>query len=118
MTLMLGATAPATSAATAALTVRVDCYSNPEKTVVRNNTSSTITIRTVGSIYQPYSSEPFSVGYRLAAGKSVTFYTGNGASASSSRTLTRRYIYNNDVGTSEGARVRASNGKTYVDRCG
>jgi hypothetical protein len=100
------------------VTVTVNCYSNPERTVVRNNRSMTVLLRTVGSIYRPYSSEPYYVAYRLAPGRTVTFYTGYAARVSHPRTLTRRYIYNNTVGRSEGARVVLGSGRAYVDRCG
>ena len=104
-----------TDAATAALTVTVDCFSSRERTTIRNNRSTTVTIKTVGSLYKPRSNEPFSVSRKLAAGKSVSFYTGSGASASSSYTLTRQNIYNNDIAT-EGAKVTSSVG-TFSKRC-
>jgi len=107
--------APTVEAATPALTITLDCYSSRERTTIRNNRSSTVTIKTVGSLYKPYSNEPFSVNRKLAAGKSVTYYTGSGASYSSSFTLTRRNIYNNSV-SSEGARVTSSVG-TFTKRC-
>jgi len=116
--LLSGNVAGVAEAAKPAIKVTVYCYSNPERVVIRNNRSKALTIRNVGSIYQPYSSEPFYVRYRLGAGKTVTFKSGYGASASSSKTLTRQYIFNNDVGSREGARVRLSNGVAYVDRCG
>jgi hypothetical protein len=109
--------APA-DAATPALRVTVYCYSNPERTVVENNRSYAITIARVGSIYQPRSGEPYAVWYRLGAGKTVTFYSGYGASAGHPRTLTRQYIFNNDVGALEGARVTRPNGVRHTDRCG
>lgn len=102
-------------AATPALTVTLDCYSSRERTTIRNNKSVTVTIRTIGSLYKPYSNEPFTVNRKLAAGKSVTFYTGSGASYSSATTLTRRNIYNNTVST-EGGRVTSSAG-SFSKRC-
>ena len=107
----------AVEAATPALKVTVNCYSNPERTVVHNNRSKAITIKTVGSIYRPYSNEPISVYKRLAPGATVTFYSGYGASSSNPRTLTRQYIFNNEVGSAEGARVKDTAGNTYTDRC-
>jgi hypothetical protein len=107
--------APTAHAATPALTITLDCYSSRERTTIHNNRATTVTIRTVGSLYKPYSNEPFSVYRKLAAGKSVTYYTGSGASYSSSFTLTRRNIYNNTV-YSEGARVTSSVG-TFTKRC-
>lgn len=108
-------TASSVQASTPALTITLDCYSSRERTTIRNNRSTTVTVRTVGSLYKPYSNEPFSVNRRLAAGKSVTYYTGSGASYSSSFTLTRRNIYNNTA-SGEGARVTSSVG-TFTKRC-
>jgi hypothetical protein len=34
------------------------------------------------------------------------------------KVLTRQYIYNNDVGRREGARVTTASGARFVDRCG
>ena len=104
-------------AATPAVTVTTGCYTNPETTRVKNNRSTAITLRTVGSIYQPRTNEPFAVNRTLAAGATVTFRTGYAASSTSALTLTRQYIYENNVGTSEGARVATSVG-TFADRCG
>ena len=67
-----------------------------------------------GSVYQPRSNKPFRVGVKLGAGRSVTFESGYDAN---SRVLTRQYIYNNDVGSKEGARVSTSVGR-FTDRCG
>jgi hypothetical protein len=100
------------------LRVVVDCYSNPEIVRVTNVGSSSITIKKVGSIYQPYSDEPFSKTRTLDPGATIRFYSGNGASSSNSNTLTRRYIFNNEVGSDEGARVKTSTGVRYKDRCG
>ena len=104
-------------AATPAVTVTTGCYTNPETTRVKNNRTVAITVRTVGSIYQPRSNEPFYVNRTLAAGAAVTFRTGYAASSTSALTLTRQYIYENNVGTSEGAKVATSVG-TFYDRCG
>jgi hypothetical protein len=98
-----------------ALTVTVACEATPERTRVKNNRNRTITIKAVGSIYRPYSYEPFRVDRRLGGGKSVTFESGSGANRNK---LTGSYIYNNDVGSKEGARVVRSSGARFVDRCG
>ncbi|HET7271783.1 MAG TPA: hypothetical protein VFI90_11930, partial [Rubrobacter sp.] len=71
------------------------------------------TIRSVGSIYQPRSNEPFHVSRNLGRGKPITFES---AYAANHNTLTRQYIYNSDVGSKEGARVVTSAG-IFVDRC-
>ena len=98
-----------------ALTVSVACEATPERTRVKNNRNTAITIKTVGSIYRPYSYEPFRVDRRLGGGKSVTFESGSGANRNK---LTGSFIYNNDVGSKEGARVIRSTGTRFVDRCG
>jgi hypothetical protein len=98
-----------------ALTVSVACKATPEKTHVKNNRNRAITIKTVGSIYQPYSEEPFRVDRRLGAGNSIYFESGSGANHN---VLTHKYIYNNAVGSKEGARVVTKSGSRFVDRCG
>ena len=102
-------------ARTPALTVTVACKATPETTRVKNNRNRAITIKTVGSIYQPYSYEPFRVDRRLGGGNSVTFESGSGANHNK---LTGSYIYNNDVGGKEGARVVTKSGTRFVDHCG
>jgi hypothetical protein len=102
-------------ASTPALTVTVACKATPEVTRVKNNRSRAITIKTVGSIYQPYSYEPFRVDRRLGGGNSIYFESGSGADHNK---LTGSYIYNNDVGSKEGARIVTTSGNRFVDRCG
>src|SRR5215203_6677624 len=98
-----------------ALTVSVACKATPEVTRVKNNRNRSTTIKTVGSIYQPYSYEPFRVDRRLGGGRSITFESGSGANQNK---LTGSYIYNNDVGSKEGARIVTNTGARFVDRCG
>jgi vacuolar-type H+-ATPase subunit B/Vma2 len=69
----------------------------------------------VRSLYRPYDYEPFRVDRRLGGGKSVTFESGSGANHNK---LTGSFIYNNDVGEEEGARVVSGSGARFVDRCG
>jgi hypothetical protein len=107
--------APNTDAATRALVITLDCDASRERTTIRNTRSMTVTIRTIGSLYRPYGNEPFTVNRKLAAGRTATFFTGRGAPASSSTTLTRRNIYKNDVST-EGVRVTSSAG-SFTKRC-
>ncbi len=101
-------------AATPAVKVTVSCKSAPEVTRVTNNRSKTVTIRTVGSIYRPYSYEPISVNRTLGGGRTISFESGSGANTNK---LTGNYIYNNDVGSKEGAKVSTSVGG-FSDRCG
>jgi hypothetical protein len=98
-----------------ALTVTVACKATPERTHIKNNHNRAITIKTVGSIYQPYSYEPFQVNRKLGGGNSVTFESGSGANQNK---LTGSFIYNNDVGSKEGARIVTGSGALFVDRCG
>ena len=102
-------------AVTPALTVTVACKTNPEVTRVENNRNRKITIKKVGSIYQPRSNEPFTVNRTLRAGRAIRFESGYDADQN---VLTRQYIYNNDVGSQEGARVTTASGARFVDRCG
>jgi hypothetical protein len=97
------------------LTVTVACKATPERTHVKNNRKRAITIKKVGSIYRPYSYEPFMVNRRLGGGKSVTFESGSGANQNK---LTGSFIYNNDVASKEGARIVTRLGARFVDRCG
>jgi hypothetical protein len=50
----------------------------------------------------------------LKPGKAITFESGSNADGSNE--LTTAYIYDNDAGSSEGARVKTSVG-TFIDRC-
>ncbi len=102
-------------ARTPALTVSVACEASPEVTRVKNNRNRSITIKSVGSIYQPYSYEPVRVERTLGGGKTITFESGSGANTNK---LTGNYIYNNDVGSKEGARVVTQSGTRFLDRCG
>jgi len=104
-----------TAGAATGLTVTVDCFSSRERVTIKNTRSATVTIKTVGSLYKPRSNEPFRVNRKLAAGKTVSYYSGRGASASSAYTLTRQSIFNNDV-AAEGVRVTSSVG-TFSKRC-
>jgi len=95
--------------AASAVEVIVKCDSDPEKTRVMNNTNRIITIRTVGSIYRPYTyDEPFVVSRKLRPDRAITFQSGSKAKGRNE--LTTAYIYNSYVGSREGARVKTSLG--------
>ncbi len=99
------------------VTISLNCTSDPELTGIKNaNPNASVVIKTVGSIYQPRTNEPFYVSKTLAIGGGITYKTGNAAIAGASTTLTRSPIYQNDVGSQEGARVVTSAG-TVVKRC-
>lgn len=97
----------------AGVKVSVACKTAPEKTRVENRTNHAIKVRKVGSTHQPRSNEPFKVGVRVRRGQTVTFESGYDANRS---TLTRQYIYDNEVGRREGTRVSTSAGR-ITDRC-
>ena len=111
---LLGATPAAATTSTAAVSVRItlSCYSNPERTTVKNTGTVAFKITRVGSTYQPYSYEPFHVSKTLKPGKSVTFQTGR--SASGIYELSHNYIYNDNG--KDGTRVKTSVG-TYTKHC-
>ena len=103
------ARAPASSdgAAAAPVTVTLNCATNPETTRIRNNDPSrAVVVRSVGSLYQPRSDEPFAVGRTLAPGAGVTFES---SAAADANVLSWRYIYSDGV-HAEGARVVTSAG--------
>ncbi len=55
----------------------------------------------------------------LKPDKGITFESGNkanGSNANSSNALTKQYIYENDAGSREGARVFTSVGR-FIDKC-
>lgn len=95
------------------VSVSVNCIGNPETVRVTNGTNASITIRTIGSLYQPRNNEPFSIGASLGAGKSRTYEAG---AAADSNVLTHQYIFANNVGSDEGARV-VTNVGTVTKRC-
>ena len=92
--------------------VTLRCYSNPEKVTITNTGTTTFAVKKVGSTYQPYSYEPFSVSKTLAPGQSVTYQTGSAASGANK--LTGTYIFN-DNGL-DGVKVR-TNLAIYTKRC-
>jgi len=99
--------------AASAVNVRVDCTGSPEATRVKNNTNRRIIVKRVGSIHEPRDNEPFRMRVKVRPGKAVAFTSGSGARG---KVLTGQYIYDNDVGSREGARVATSVGR-FVGRC-
>jgi hypothetical protein len=96
------------------LSISLNCYSNPELTKITNIGLRSVTLVSIGSIYQPSTKEPLAVSKTLSPGASITYQTG---SAATTNKLTGSFIYNNNVGTSEGVYVKLSNGKTFSKRC-
>jgi hypothetical protein len=98
-----------------ALTVTVACTATPEIARIENNRNSKITIKKVASIHQPRSNEPFTVTRTLRANSTIRFESGSDADQN---VLTGQYIFDNDVGSKEGARVTTASGGRFIGRCG
>jgi hypothetical protein len=96
------------------LKITLSCRSNPELTRIDNIGSSTVLIKTVGTLYAPSSHEPYTVNRSLTPGHTVIFRSGSGAT--SGTILTTSFIYTNSVYEQDGARV-ATNGGTFTMRC-
>lgn len=96
---------PSVAEAAPAVSVKVDCRSNPEVTQVRNNTGRQITVRAVGSIHEPRSNEPFRVNRTLKAGGAVAFQSGYDARKTCSPAST------STTTTPAGAKERASSAR-------
>jgi lipoprotein-anchoring transpeptidase ErfK/SrfK len=95
--------------------VTLDCGANPEKTTIKNIGTTTEIVSTISSLYQPGFNEPFTVGYSLAKGASVTFVSGS--AATSTNRLTSTEIYDNAAGDTEGAEVVAGDGEKFTAKC-
>ncbi len=109
----VGPLSTSSAEAASAVQVRVNCTSSPEVTRVKNNTNRRIIVKRVGSIHEPRDNEPFRMRVKVRPGKAVAFTSGSGARG---KVLTGQYIYDNDVGSREGARVATSVGR-FVGRC-
>ena len=105
---------PRPAEAAPAVKVSVRCDSNPEAVRVTNNSRRAITVRTVGSVYQPRPEEPYRVNRTIKRGKSAVFESAPRADGVNE--LTGNCIFNSDVGRKEGARVATSVGR-FLDRC-
>ncbi len=115
---LLGTPVPAPARTTpaapaASVRVAVDCTGNPERTTIINDTRQTITITSIGSLYQPRANEPFRRNQALAAGARMTFQSGPRATTN---VLTPQRIYNDEHLAEEGVRVVTSVG-TVEQRC-
>jgi hypothetical protein len=108
------------------LTVTVDCEGKPETTTVTNNSNTrSVTIKTVASIYKPRpGEEPYNFAgkfgtatARLDPGETVTFESGTGSNPNQNQ-LSGNEIYNNDVGSQEGAEIVTSTGERFTALCG
>lgn len=110
----LSSVTPTTAPSAANIWVYVDCSSNPERVLVTNNNSASIRIISIGSLYQPRSSEPFAIGDTL--GSKVTLSYSSNSAASGIRKLTSLEIFDDTVGSQEGVLVKTSLGDVTA-RC-
>ncbi|MCO5221085.1 MAG: L,D-transpeptidase family protein [Thermomicrobiales bacterium] len=88
--------------------VYLDCTSNPERVLVTNNNAQSIRVISIGSIYQPGSGEPYSVGHTL--GSKVTLSYSSNSKAPSTHRLTTRELFDDNAGSQEGVIVKTSLG--------
>ncbi len=93
----------------------VVCKATPETTRVKNNRNRNITIKKVGSIYQPYSDEPFTISRRLGGGRSITF----GAALEQTITCSPGDTFTAMTSVAgRGVRVITGSGTRFGNRCG
>jgi uncharacterized protein YraI len=104
----LTAVTPTVGPVASKIWVYVDCTSNPERVLVTNNNSQSIRVNSIGSIYQPGGSEPFSIGDTI--GSKVTLSYSSGSAASGVRKLTSSQIFDDSAGSAEGVVVKTSLG--------
>jgi lipoprotein-anchoring transpeptidase ErfK/SrfK len=94
--------------------VSINCWSDPERIRVTNNGKSTLTVNSIGTLYNPLGQEPFKVNKTIAAGGSRLWQSGEGATGS--YVLTKQYILTNAAYDDEGVKVATSAG-TITVRC-
>ncbi len=104
----LTAVTPTVGPVASKIWVYVDCTSNPERVLITNNNSQSIRVISIGSIYQPGNSEPFSIGDTI--GSNVTLSYSSGSAASGVRKLTSSQIFDDNAGSAEGVIVKTSLG--------
>src|SRR4051812_32042018 len=96
------------------LRITLSCRSNPELTRIDNIGSSTVLIKSIGTLYAPSSREPYPVNHSLRPGRTVIFRSGPGAT--SGTILTTSSLYTNSAYDRDGARIRTNAG-TFTKRC-
>ena len=96
------------------LQVSINCTGVPETTTIKNVGEGTVTLSRLTSLYNAGGGEPFALNRQLAPGATITFSTGTGTGANK---LSNQFIYNDDAGDVEGARVTVSTGKTFTKYC-
>jgi lipoprotein-anchoring transpeptidase ErfK/SrfK len=96
------------------LQVSVNCTGVPETTTIKNVGEGTVTLSRLTSLYNAGGGEPFALNRQLAPGATITFSTGTGTGPNK---LSNQFIYNDDAGDVEGARVTVSTGKTFTAYC-
>jgi lipoprotein-anchoring transpeptidase ErfK/SrfK len=94
--------------------VSLDCTGNPEKTRIDNTGEADITIISIETLADKTGNEPYAVGRKLGAGRTVIFRSGSGAT--SGTVLTQSALYTDSRYDQDGARIVTSVG-TIVKRC-
>lgn len=94
--------------------VTISCTGDPEKVRVTNNGSQSITVYTIGSLYDKKSYEPFVVNKSISGGGTRAWSAGSGATGN--YVLTKSFIFTNSAYDKEGAKVTTSSGDITV-RC-
>ena len=90
------------------VTIALNCTTDPERITITNGNSSSITIVSITTNYQPGSNEPFTLNQSLGAGQSRTYLAGS--LATGQFRLTTGFILTDSAGTSEGVTVLTSAG--------
>jgi len=94
----LSSVTPTPTPTVANIWVYLDCTSNPERVIVQNNNLVSIRVISIGSLYQPGSAEPYSVGHTLGSKVTLTYQSNSNASSyySGNKVLTTREIFSNN----------------------
>ncbi len=104
--------APAPPVTKDQIAVTINCTSDPEKIRVTNNGYRQIEVKSIGTIYNPTSQEPFTLNYKINPSKTQIWYAGEGGTGN--RVLTRNYILTNSAYDREGVKVVTSAGTITV----
>jgi hypothetical protein len=107
-------TTPTPAASLSRVTLTLDCRSDPERIIITNGNSSSITIISIRTHYQPGSNEPFVLNQVLGGNQSRSYLSGS--LASGQFRLTNAFILTDSAGTAEGATVVTSAG-TLTKSC-
>jgi lipoprotein-anchoring transpeptidase ErfK/SrfK len=97
------------------LEITIDCKNVPEWVKIKNVGLGAVTITGMESLYDKKAIEPFTLNKTLQPGQGVIYRSGT--TGNYANVLTSQYLYNPNVGSSEGARIFTKTGKVFVVRC-